>query len=77
MSQLKRLKELKLILEKTEFIEKIIMEERTPFDDYQHKDIFQVDISFIEKMTGLKFNWKGVKKLTVPNCFYKLKSIVT
>jgi len=34
MSQLKRLKELKLILEKTEFIEKIIMEERTPFDDY-------------------------------------------
>ncbi|MFZ1453808.1 MAG: hypothetical protein WAT20_13965, partial [Ferruginibacter sp.] len=37
------------------------------FDDFPYKKVFQVNIDFLEKQTGLSFNWKGVKRIPVPN----------
>lgn len=45
------------------------------FDDFKYKKVFQVDISFVEKETGLKFSWQGVKKVKVPNVKNQIKKI--
>lgn len=45
------------------------------FDDYTYKDVFQVNIKMIQELTGLKFTWRGVKKLTVPNGINQIELI--
>lgn len=45
------------------------------FNDFKYKKVFQVDISFLENETGLKFTWPGVKKVKVPNVKNQIKKI--
>ena len=45
------------------------------FRDFKYKEVFQVNIDFIEGLTGLKFDWKGVKRIPVPNDKNQLKKI--
>ncbi len=45
------------------------------FTDFPYKKVFQVNIPFLEKETGLKFSWPGVKKLVVPNVKNQIKKI--
>lgn len=45
------------------------------FADFPYKKVFQVNIDFLEKKTGLSFNWKGVKRIPVPNDKNQLKKI--
>lgn len=45
------------------------------FDDFKYKKVFQVGISLIEKHTGLKFKWQGVKRLPVPDDKLQLETI--
>lgn len=49
--------------------------EAGPFEDFPYRKVFQVDVSFLEKETGLKFTWPGVKKLKVPNVKNQVKKI--
>lgn len=37
------------------------------FTDFKYKKVFQVNIKYLEQQTGLKFSWKGVKSIQVPN----------
>lgn len=45
------------------------------FNDFPYRKVFQVNIPFLEKETGLKFSWPGVKKLVVPNVKNQVKKI--
>jgi DNA/RNA endonuclease G, NUC1 len=36
------------------------------FTDFPYREIFQVNILFLEKLSGLSFTWKNVKKINVP-----------
>lgn len=74
MSQLKRLKELKLIDTPVSGFEKGFLIEE-PFRDYNHRDVFQVNIDLIEKYTGLRFKWANVARITIPEDERKLKKI--
>ncbi|MBS1507710.1 MAG: DNA/RNA non-specific endonuclease [Bacteroidetes bacterium] len=74
MSQLKRLRELKLIVEPT--VEKFrALEAEIPFMDFAHNDVFQVDVDLVEKVSGLNFTWSGVKKIKVENGMKKLDAV--
>jgi endonuclease G len=48
-------------------ISKAAMKAAPDFTDFIYKKVFQVNIKFLEKNTGLKFRWKGVKSIKVPN----------
>ena len=78
MSQYKRSIELGLIAPNTKpVLERLSLTEAPdPFSDYNHKDVFQVDIELIEKYTGLNFEWQKVNRITVPNGQKKLEEIV-
>ena len=48
------------------------------FSDFKYKKVFQVNIPFLEKYSGLKFQWRGVKPVMVPEekkLLEKIKSI--
>jgi len=48
------------------------------FIDFKYKKVFQVNITFLEQYSGLKFQWKGVKPVIVPEekrLLEKIKSI--
>lgn len=52
--------------------------EQMNFTDYPFKKVFQVNIPFLEKNTGLNFSWPGVKSIVVPEekkLIEKIKSI--
>ena len=36
------------------------------FNDFTYRRVFQVNIPFLEELSGLKFRWKGVKSIQVP-----------
>jgi hypothetical protein len=36
------------------------------FTDFPYRQVFQVNVPFLETMTGLHFTWRGVKQLDVP-----------
>ncbi len=42
-------------------------EEEKYFEDFPYKKVFQVSFTLLEKYSGLKFSWKNVKKIRVPN----------
>lgn len=77
MSQYKRALELGLIPAKTKPVleRKELIEVPEPFSDYNHKDVFQVNIELIENYTGLNFEWDKVTRIEVPNGEYKLEEI--
>jgi len=74
MSQLKRLQELELIDETERGFEKAELVPR-PFSDYNHREVFQVDIDLVETYTGLNFSWPEVERIVVPNMEKKLEKI--
>ena len=37
------------------------------FEDFPYKKVFQVSFTLLEELSGLRFNWTGVKKIRVPN----------
>jgi DNA/RNA endonuclease G (NUC1) len=39
----------------------------TDFADFKYKKVFQVNMKYLEQQTGLRFSWKGVKSIKVPN----------
>jgi len=43
-----------------------LMEEVGFFTDFPYRKIFQVNIPFLEKQTGLHLSWSGVKQIVVP-----------
>ena len=45
------------------------------FSDFKYKKVFQVNIDYLEKQTGLNFSWRGVKKIAVPNDKNQVKKI--
>lgn len=45
------------------------------FTDFKYKKVFQVNLKFLEKATGLKFRWPGVKSIQVPDDKNQLKKI--
>jgi endonuclease G len=45
------------------------------FKDYKYKQVFQVNLSLVEKHTGLKFKWQNVKRLKIPTDALQLKKI--
>ena len=45
------------------------------FDDFKFKKVFQVNVSFLENETGLKFTWPGVKKVKIPDGINEIKKI--
>ena len=49
--------------------------EAPAFTDFKYKKVFQVNIKFLEEKTGLRFSWKGVKKILVPNDKNQIKKI--
>lgn len=49
--------------------------EEGPFADFKYKKVFQVNVSLVEKETGLVFTWPGVKKLNIPNVKNQVKKI--
>jgi DNA/RNA endonuclease G (NUC1) len=49
--------------------------EDEPFADFPYRKVFQVNVDFLEKESGLKFTWKGVKKVKVPNQKNQIKKI--
>lgn len=76
MSQYKRAVELKLIpgnakpdLRTRSFVRP------EPFADYNHKDVFQVNIDLIESYTGYNFSWKNVTRVKVEDNGHKLQEI--
>lgn len=77
MSQYKRALELGLIPAKTKPVleRKALIEVPEPFSDYNHKEVFQVNIDLIENYTGLNFNWPKVARVEVPNGEFKLEEI--
>ncbi len=70
MSHEKRLKELD-IFEKVALKTEVISE----FSDFKYRKVFQVNVGFLEQHTGLKFTWKGVKKLKIKNQINQLQII--
>lgn len=74
-SKKKRLEELGLIDNAFTAHKLVDSEEDIPFMDYNHKEIFQVDITFINKLTGLNFRWSKVRPITVPDGSRKLDVI--
>jgi endonuclease G, mitochondrial len=36
------------------------------FNDFPYRKVFQVNIPFLEKQTGLRFSWSGVTGIIVP-----------
>jgi len=74
MSQLKRLEELKLIDSELPGIIKGFLPPK-PFSDYNHKEVFQVNIELIENYTGMKFQWENVSRIEIPNDERKLYKI--
>lgn len=75
MSQKTRLEELGLIDNAFTAHKLVDGEEDIPFMDYNHKEIFQVDITFINNLTGLNFRWSKVRPITVPDGSRKLDVI--
>lgn len=77
MSQYKRALELGLIPAKTKPVleRKALIEVPEPFSDYNHKEVFQVNIDLIENYTGLNFSWPKVTRVEVPNGENKLEEI--
>lgn len=45
------------------------------FTDFKYKQVFQVNINYLEQQTGLNFTWPGVKKIAVPNDKNQVKKI--
>lgn len=75
MSQLKRITELKLI-EPFVFTEaKAFQLQPSPFSDYKHREIFQVNIDLIEDYTGLNFKWENTNRIKIAGGSHKLKKI--
>jgi endonuclease G len=76
MSQYKRAVELKLIPAKTkpDFKARGI-EKPEPFTDYNHKEVFQVNIELIEHYTGYNFGWPNVERVKVAGDEHKLEEI--
>jgi DNA/RNA endonuclease G (NUC1) len=77
MSQYKRAIELNLIAKKTSALPKArgILKKTEPFSDYQHKEVFQVDIDMVENYTGLNFKWNAVNRIAVKTAEHKLEDI--
>lgn len=73
MSHEKRLKELDIFEETAELVEKT--EVVSEFSDFKYKKVFQVSVGLLEKETGLKFTWKGVKKLKIKDQINQLEII--
>lgn len=71
MSHEKRLIENKMI----EVGPEALVKGKGVFDDFKYKKVFQVNISFLEKETGMKFTWPGVKKIQVPDVINQVKKI--
>jgi DNA/RNA endonuclease G (NUC1) len=46
-----------------------------PFADFKYKKVFQVNISLLEKESGLKFSWPGVKRVQIPDVKNQIKKI--
>lgn len=46
-----------------------------PFNDYNHSDVYQVNIDVIEKYTGLNFRWENVEDIVILNGSNKLEKI--
>ncbi|QQS36956.1 MAG: DNA/RNA non-specific endonuclease [Ignavibacteriales bacterium] len=51
------------IVKKPKSVPKTVLKKRDVFENIEFKDrkSYQVSVSFIEKITGIKFNWKNVK----------------
>lgn len=76
MSQYERAKELKLIPASTKLnVESFRGTVRQPFSDYNHKDVFQVNIALIENYTGYRFSWENVERVKVAGDEHKLEEI--
>lgn len=45
------------------------------FDDYKYKKVFQVSMPVIEELSGLKFRWKYIRRLQVPDDKMQLQTI--
>jgi endonuclease G len=37
------------------------------FEDFKYRKVFQVDLRIVEDLTGMRFRWKNVKRIDVPN----------
>ena len=76
MSQLKRAQELNLIAVAPERFEKGLIDFMpTPFNDYPHKEVFQVNIDLIEEYCDMQFKWTNVKRVKIPDDQRKLEKI--
>jgi DNA/RNA endonuclease G (NUC1) len=76
MSHYLKMVELGLIKEPERLMEKQrVIAYTHPFSDYNHKDVFQVNIELIENYTGLNFYWDNVKRMTFINDVNKLEEI--
>ena len=75
MSQYKRAVELELISKKSKPVTKDFTEKSEPFSDYQHREVFQVNIDLVESYTGFNFKWKSVNRVQVKMGEHKLEEI--
>lgn len=77
MSQYRRAIELNLIEKKTQLLPKArtFRARKEPFTDYQHKEVFQVNIDLVENYTGLNFKWNAVDRIMVKTSEHKLEDI--
>lgn len=75
MSQKMALLELELIKLPPKLGLKTVTESKKPFEDFDYKDIFQVDVALISKQTGIEFKWPGVTPIAVPGSAKRLDNI--
>jgi endonuclease G len=76
MSHEERMKELGMFIVPKRIVRKTAEEKF--FEDFEYKKVFQINVGTLEKLTGLKFTWKGVQKLKLPvdkNQVLKIRSI--
>ncbi len=75
MSHYLKMVELGLIKGQEQFLEKRLIAYDQPFSDYEHKDLFQVNIDLVENYTGLNFKWDNVERMVFINDVNKLEEI--
>lgn len=75
MSHEKKLVEDKLLLKPSKRIASVVNVPRPDFIDYTYSEVFQVNISKIEELTGMKFKWTGVTPLVIKENINQIKII--
>lgn len=75
MSHIEIIKSLGLIEETPRMENMKLVVTPSPVDDFPYTGIFQVNVSMVSKLTGIKFSWPNVKPVKVPVKYNTLANI--